>query len=170
MEENNEIRNGRRKLEKNSRKSIKNNGNKNGNKKRNVKTKNIIIIVAVIIVLVILAILIPKKANDSKKENTPSDTQKGSLEKVENEKSNSNDQNENVENPKEENNQENAQGIFTVKDISNIRREMDTESEIVATVQPGVEIQRTEISGEWSKVSYGEYEGYILTELLTDIQ
>ena len=111
-----------------------------------------------------------KKNNDSKKESTPSDTQKGSLEKVENEKNNSNDQNENVENPKEEKGQENAQGIFTVKDISNIRREMDTESEIVATVQPGVEIQRTEISGEWSKVSYGEYEGYILTELLTDIQ
>ena len=111
-----------------------------------------------------------QKNNDSKKENTPSDSQKGSLEKVENEKNNSNDQNENVENPKEEKGQENAQGIFTVKDISNIRREMDTESEIVATVQPGVEIQRTEISGEWSKVSYGEYEGYILTELLTDIQ
>ena len=109
-----------------------------------------------------------KKNNDSKKENTPSDTQKGSLEKVENEKNNSND--ENVQNPKEEKGQENSQGIFTVKDISNIRREMDTESEIVATVQPGVEIQRTEISGEWSKVSYGEYEGYILTELLTDIQ
>ncbi len=111
-----------------------------------------------------------QKNNDSKKESTHSDTQKGSLEKVENEKNNSNDQNENVQNPKEENNQENAQGIFTVKDISNIRRDMDTESEIVATVQPGVEIQRTEISGEWSKVSYGEYEGYILTELLTDIQ
>ena len=111
-----------------------------------------------------------KKNNDSKKESTPSDTQKGSLEKVENEKNNSNDHNENVENPKEEKGQENAQGIFTVKDISNIRRDMDTESEIVATVQPGVEIQRTEISGEWSKVSYGEYEGYILTELLTDIQ
>ena len=111
-----------------------------------------------------------QKNNDSKKENTSSDTQKGSLEKVENEKNNSNDQNENVENPKEEKGQENAQGIFTVKDISNIRREMDTESEIVATVQPGVEIQRTEISGEWSKVSYGEYEGYILTELLENIE
>ena len=85
-------------------------------------------------------------------------------------KNNSNDKNENEQNPKEENNQENAQGIFTVKDISNIRRDMDTESEIVATVQPGVEIQRTEISGEWSKVSYGEYEGYILTELLENIE
>ena len=111
-----------------------------------------------------------KNNNETEKENPPSDTQKGSLEKVENEKSNSNEQNENEQNPKEENNQENAQGTFTVKDISNIRRDMDTESEIVATVQPGVEIQRTEISGEWSKVSYGEYEGYILTELLTDIQ
>ncbi|MDU3153629.1 MAG: SH3 domain-containing protein, partial [Anaerococcus hydrogenalis] len=111
-----------------------------------------------------------KKNNETEKENTPSDSQKGSLEKVENEKNNSNDKNENEQNPKEENNQENAQGIFTVKDISNIRREMDTESEIVATVQPGVEIQRTEISGEWSKVSYGEYEGYILTELLENIE
>lgn len=111
-----------------------------------------------------------KKNNETEKENTPSDTQKGSLEKVENEKNNSNDQNENEQNPKEENNQENAQEIFTVKDISNIRRDMDTESEIVATVQPGVEIQRTEISGEWSKVSYGEYEGYILTELLENIE
>ena len=111
-----------------------------------------------------------KNNNETEKENPPSDTQKGSLEKVENEKNNSNDQNENEQNPKEENNQENAQGIFTVKDISNIRRDMDTESEIVATVQPGVEIQRTEISGEWSKVSYGEYEGYILTELLENIE
>lgn len=111
-----------------------------------------------------------KKNNETEKENKPSDTQKGSLEKVENEKNNSNDKNENEQNPKEENNQENAQGIFTVKDISNIRRDMDTESEIVATVQPGVEIQRTEISGEWSKVSYGEYEGYILTELLENIE
>ncbi len=111
-----------------------------------------------------------KKNNETEKENTPSDTKKGSLEKVENEKNNSNDKNENEQNPKEENNQENAQGTFTVKDISNIRRDMDTESEIVATVQPGVEIQRTEISGEWSKVSYGEYEGYILTELLENIE
>ena len=111
-----------------------------------------------------------KNNNETEKENPPSDTQKGSLEKVENEKSNSNEQNENEQNPKEENNQENAQGTFTVKDISNIRRDMDTESEIVATVQPGVEIQRTEISGEWSKVSYGEYEGYILTELLENIE
>lgn len=63
-----------------------------------------------------------------------------------------------------------AYGIFTVKDISNIRREMNTDSEVVATIQPGTEIERSEIVGEWSKVSYGEYEGYILTELLEEVQ
>ena len=72
-------------------------------------------------------------------------------------------------NDEEENLQE-AYGIFTVGDISNIRREMNTDSEIVATIQPGTQIERTEIVGEWSKVSYGEYEGYILTELLEDVQ
>ena len=72
-------------------------------------------------------------------------------------------------NDEEENPQE-AYGIFTVGDISNIRREMNTDSEIVATIQPGTQIERTEIIGEWSKVSYGEYEGYILTELLEDVQ
>ena len=72
-------------------------------------------------------------------------------------------------NDEEENPQE-AYGIFTVVDISNIRREMNTDSEIVATIQPGTQIERTEIVGEWSKVSYGEYEGYILTELLEDVQ
>lgn len=73
------------------------------------------------------------------------------------------------ENNEEENPQE-AYGIFTVGDISNIRREMNTDSEIVATIQPGTQIERSEIVGEWSKVSYGEYEGYILTELLEDVQ
>lgn len=73
------------------------------------------------------------------------------------------------ENDEEKNPQE-AYGIFTVGDISNIRREMNTDSEIVATIQPGTQIERTEIVGEWSKVSYGEYEGYILTELLEDVQ
>lgn len=70
----------------------------------------------------------------------------------------------------EEEIQQEAYGIFTVVDISNIRREMNTDSEIVATIQPGTQIERTEIVGEWSKVSYGEYEGYILTELLEDVQ
>ena len=63
-----------------------------------------------------------------------------------------------------------AYGIFTVKDISNIRRQTNTDSEIVTTIQPGTQIERSEIVGEWSKVSYGEYQGYILTELLDDIQ
>lgn len=63
-----------------------------------------------------------------------------------------------------------AYGIFTVKDISNIRRQTNTDSEIVATIQPGTQIERSEIVGEWSKVSYGEYQGYILTELLDDIE
>ena len=70
----------------------------------------------------------------------------------------------------EEEIQQEAYGIFTVVDISNIRREMNTDSEIVATIQPGTQIERSEIVGEWSKVSYGEYEGYILTELLEDVQ
>ncbi|MDU6791291.1 MAG: SH3 domain-containing protein [Anaerococcus sp.] len=73
------------------------------------------------------------------------------------------------ENDEEKNPQE-AYGIFTVGDISNIRREMNTDSEIVATIQPGTQVERSEIVGEWSKVSYGEYEGYILTELLEDVQ
>ena len=60
--------------------------------------------------------------------------------------------------------------MFTVGDISNIRREMSTDSEIVATIQPGTQVERTETIGEWSKVSYGEYEGYILTELLEDVE
>ena len=72
-------------------------------------------------------------------------------------------------NDEEENPQE-AYGIFTVGDISNIRRETNTDSEIVATIQPGTQVERSEIVGEWSKVSYGEYEGYILTELLEDVQ
>lgn len=109
-----------------------------------------------------------KKSNDN--------ASNASLKTVEKKEDNKKDTKENKENnntTENKNTQENPQeayGIFTVGDISNIRREMNTDSEIVATIQPGTQIERSEIVGEWSKVSYGEYEGYILTELLEDIQ
>lgn len=109
-----------------------------------------------------------KKSNDN--------ASNASLKTVEKKEDNKKDTKENKENnntTENKNTQENPQeayGIFTVGDISNIRREMNTDSEIVATIQPGTQVERSEIVGEWSKVSYGEYEGYILTELLEDVQ
>ncbi|EEB36658.1 SH3 domain-containing protein [Anaerococcus hydrogenalis] len=109
-----------------------------------------------------------------------SDSKKASLEKVD-DKNKSNEKKEDKKETKKEVKKEEktedkdkevkeAVGTFTVKDISNIRRETNEESEIVATIQPGVEVERSEIDGKWSKVSYDQYQGYILTELLTDIQ
>ena len=105
-----------------------------------------------------------------------SDSKKASLEKVD-DKNKSNEKKEDKKETKKEEKTEDkdkevkeAVGTFTVKDISNIRRETNEESEIVATIQPGVEVERSEIDGKWSKVSYDQYQGYILTELLTDIQ
>lgn len=105
-----------------------------------------------------------------------SDSKKASLEKVD-DKNKSNEKKEDKKEAKKEEKTEDkdkevkeAVGTFTVKDISNIRRETNEESEIVATIQPGVEVERSEIDGKWSKVSYDQYQGYILTELLTDIQ
>lgn len=113
---------------------------------------------------------------DFKEKESNDNASNASLKTVEKKEDNKKDTKENKENnntTENKNTQENPQeayGIFTVGDISNIRREMNTDSEIVATIQPGTQIERTEIVGEWSKVSYGEYEGYILTELLEDVQ
>lgn len=61
---------------------------------------------------------------------------------------------------------ENVEGIFTVDEITNIRQDTTTDSEVVAKLQPGNTVYRTEIDGQWSRVSFESYEGYILTELL----
>ncbi|MDU5913909.1 MAG: SH3 domain-containing protein [Anaerococcus vaginalis] len=109
-----------------------------------------------------------KKSNDN-----ASNASLKTVEKKEDNKKETKENKENKNTTENKNTQENPQqayGVFTVGDISNIRREMNTDSEIVATIQPGTQIERTEIVGEWSKVSYGEYEGYILTELLEDVQ
>lgn len=109
-----------------------------------------------------------KKSNDN-----ASNASLKTVEKKEDNKKETKENKENNNTTENKNTQENPQeayGIFTVEDISNIRREMNTDSEIVATIQPGTQVERSEIVGEWSKVSYGEYEGYILTELLEDVQ
>ncbi|WP_236786749.1 SH3 domain-containing protein [Anaerococcus ihuae] len=106
-----------------------------------------------------------KKSNDN-----ASNASLKTVEKKEDNKKDTKENNSTTENKNTQENPQEAYGIFTVGDISNIRREMNTDSEIVATIQPGTQIERSEIVGEWSKVSYGEYEGYILTELLEDVQ
>lgn len=106
-----------------------------------------------------------KKSNDN-----ASNASLKTVEKKEDNKKDTKENNSTTENKNTQENPQQAYGVFTVGDISNIRREMDTDSEIVATIQPGTQVERSEIVGEWSKVSYGEYEGYILTELLEDVQ
>lgn len=106
-----------------------------------------------------------KKSNDN-----ASNASLKTVEKKEDNKKDTKENNSTTENKNTQENPQQAYGVFTVGDISNIRREMNTDSEIVATIQPGTQVERSEIVGEWSKVSYGEYEGYILTELLEDVQ
>lgn len=73
---------------------------------------------------------------------------------------------ENTENTENTTTQENVEGTFTVENITNMRQNTTTDSEIVAKLQPGNTVTRTAIDGEWSKVTFNSYEGYILTELL----
>ncbi|MDY3005922.1 SH3 domain-containing protein [Anaerococcus sp. AGMB00486] len=105
-----------------------------------------------------------KKENPSeekKDEKNASNTDNKENKKIENEEEKTKNQDE-----KTENKDENIEGSFTVDNITNIRRNTTTDSEIVAKLQPGNIVNRTEIDGEWSKVIFESYEGYILTELL----
>lgn len=77
-----------------------------------------------------------------------------------------NNETQNTENNENTTNQENVEGTFTVENITNMRQNTTTDSEIVAKLQPGNTVTRTEVDGEWSKVTFESYEGYILTELL----
>lgn len=112
---------------------------------------------------------VKNKSKNESNENLSSENEKNQQNTEENKE---NKEKKDKKDKKKENKSETKQayGMFTVGDISNIRREMSTDSEIVATIQPGTQVERTETIGEWSKVSYGEYEGYILTELLEDVE
>ena len=52
----------------------------------------------------------------------------------------------------------------------NVRREADTSSEKLGSLEKGTAISRTGIEGDWSVVNYGGVPGYIKTEFLTTEQ
>ena len=67
------------------------------------------------------------------------------------------------EEPQEQPPQEMLYAVDTV----NVRATADTASEKIGSLEKGVAIARTAVEGEWSKVNYGGYEGYIKSEYLS---
>ena len=67
------------------------------------------------------------------------------------------------EQPQEQPPQEMLYAVDTV----NVRATADTASEKIGSLEKGVAIARTAVEGEWSKVNYGGYEGYIKSEYLS---
>lgn len=103
-----------------------------------------------------------KKENSSEDKNSD-EKNSSNLESNENNKENTENTEENTQ-PRQ--NTENVEGTYTVENITNIRENTSTDSDVVAQILPGNTVTRTEVNGEWSKVSFESYEGYILTELL----
>lgn len=52
-------------------------------------------------------------------------------------------------------------------DTVNVRAAADTASEKIGSVDQGTAITRTGVEGDWSKVNYGGYDGYIKSEYLS---
>ena len=52
-------------------------------------------------------------------------------------------------------------------DTVNVRAAADTASEKIGSIDKGAAITRTAVEGEWSKVNYGGYDGYIKSEYLS---
>lgn len=59
------------------------------------------------------------------------------------------------------------QEMLYAVDTVNVRATADTASEKIGSLEKGVAIARTAVEGEWSKVNYGGYEGYIKSEYLS---
>ena len=62
-----------------------------------------------------------------------------------------------------------SEQVYTVDKV-NVRREADTSSEKLGSLEKGTAISRTGTDGEWSIVNYGGVTGYIKTEYLTTEQ
>ncbi len=73
---------------------------------------------------------------------------------------------ESMEEAQEELTAEEPETVYTVDKV-NVRREADTSSEKLATLEKGTAIGRTGTEGEWSRVDYGGIPGYIKSEYLT---
>lgn len=73
---------------------------------------------------------------------------------------------ESMEEAQEELTAEEPETVYTVDKV-NVRREADTSSEKLATLEKGTAIGRTGTEGEWSRVDYGGIPGYIKNEYLT---
>lgn len=71
-----------------------------------------------------------------------------------------------TEEVQEEPTAEEPETVYTVDKV-NVRREADTSSEKLATLEKGTAIGRTGTEGEWSRVDYGGTPGYIKSEFLT---
>ncbi len=62
-----------------------------------------------------------------------------------------------------------SEQVYTTDKV-NVRREADTSSEKLGSLEKGTAISRTGTEGEWSVVNYGGVTGYIKTEFLTTEQ
>lgn len=62
-----------------------------------------------------------------------------------------------------------SEQVYTTDKV-NVRREADTSSEKLGSLEKGTAISRTGIEGDWSVVNYGGVPGYIKTEFLTTEQ
>lgn len=55
---------------------------------------------------------------------------------------------------------------FTVEDSVNMRLAPSTNSDIVIEIEPESELLKIGENGDWTRITYDGYTGYILTELL----
>ena len=62
-----------------------------------------------------------------------------------------------------------SEQVYAIDKV-NVRREADTSSEKLGSLEKGTAISRTGTEGEWSVVNYGGVTGYIKTEFLTTEQ
>lgn len=62
-----------------------------------------------------------------------------------------------------------SEQVYTIDKV-NVRREADTSSEKLGSLEKGTAISRTGTDGEWSIVNYGGVTGYIKSEFLTTEQ
>lgn len=116
------------------------------------------------------------KKHDSNEDVSNEAVLKEASNNLSNENTQENTQNEqNTEEIQNQQNQENEEteefvgGTFKVDNITNMRSQTSTDSDIVAQLLPENTVEKIGEEGEWSKVRFGSYEGYILTELLVPV-
>lgn len=113
------------------------------------------------------------KKHDSNEDLSNEGVLKEASNNLSNEQGQSIDENSQYQSTNDSQNQENEEdfvgGTFKVDNITNMRTQTSTDSDIVAQLLPENTVEKIGEEGEWSKVRFENYEGYILTELLVPV-